>query len=102
MLCAYLLCAFPSFARTIYSRCFNSLRVLALNSCGIKSWASIQLLEQHLPAVEELYLANNSLADLPRENAEREYMDATGAEATPEVLGKDHFIWFCKNPSFLT
>jgi len=58
--------------------CFNRLRVLALNFCGIKSWASVQRLEVHLPNVEELYLEGNSLPDLPRANAEQIYQDATG------------------------
>ena len=59
--------------------------MLALNSCGISSWRSVQLLEPHLPQIDELYLANNKLADLPRVHAEREYQDATGT-ATAELL----------------
>jgi Leucine-rich repeat (LRR) protein len=45
--------------------CFTRLRVLALNSCDIKSWGSVQLLEPFLDLLEELYLKGNALSDLP-------------------------------------
>lgn len=57
---------------------FHGIRVLALNACNIRSWASMQLLEPLLPVIEELYLSNNSLMDLPRAEAEAEYAAATG------------------------
>ena len=71
-----------------HSDCFARLRVLALNSCGVASWAAVQLLSPHLPAVEELYLAGNSLPDLPRLKAEKEYQDATGAEESVLQTGQ--------------
>ena len=70
-----------------FSGCFANLKVLALNSCGIKSWASVQFLEPFLPCLEELYLASNSLSDLPREQAEREYRDATGDTSSVVLTG---------------
>jgi len=73
---------------SIHSDCFARLRVLALNSCGVKSWAAVQLLSPHLPYVEGLYLAGDTLPDLPRLKAEQEYRDATGAEETALVEGK--------------
>lgn len=39
--------------------------MLALNGCNLNSWSAIQSLERFLPAIEELYLANNDLSDLP-------------------------------------
>lgn len=72
--------------------------MLALNSCGVKSWAAVQLLSPHLPYVEELYLAGNTLPDLPRLRAEQEYRDATGAEETALVEGKlilSNFVLNC-------
>lgn len=63
-----------------HSNCFANLKVLALNGCNIKSWAQIQLLEPLLPNLEELYLANNQLPDLPRDDAEQTYRDATGVQ----------------------
>lgn len=72
----------------IYSGCFSQLRVLALNSCDIKSWASVQLLEPHLPALAELYLSSNKLPDLPRAKAEKAYQDATGSAPSDLIIGK--------------
>lgn len=43
------------------SGCFQQLRGLVLNSCKILTWQSLQLLEPHLPQLEELYLACNPL-----------------------------------------
>ena len=73
---------------TLSSSCFANLRVLALNSCAIASWASVQLLEPFLPSVQELYLENNRLPDLPRVQAEKEYHDATGLTSVTIVTGK--------------
>ena len=67
---------------------FLNLKILALNSCGIKSWVEIQLLEPVLPCLEELYMANNKLADLPRLIAQKEYEDATGVITDQRVVGK--------------
>ena len=58
--------------------CFQNVKALALNSCNISSWSSIQSLESRLPSLEELYLSSNSLSDLPRAQAEAAYADATG------------------------
>lgn len=66
---------------------FAHLRVLALSSCNIRSWAQLQLLEPLLPAIEELYLANNQLTDLPRREAELAYEAATGNVSEPVDLG---------------
>lgn len=63
---------------------FKSLKVLALNNCNIKSWKEIQLLEPYFPSLEELYLDNNSLIDLPRDLAEQEYRNAIGEEEIKE------------------
>lgn len=46
------------------SGCFQSLRVLALNGCGLRSWREVLLLERYLPNIEELYLAANDFSDL--------------------------------------
>jgi len=75
---------------------FSNLKILALNSCGIKSWMEMQLLEPFLPTIEELYVANNKLADLPRLIAQKEYEDATGVlTATDQgVVGK-HCTYNC-------
>ena len=75
---------------SLLSDCFARLRVLALNSCGIKSWSGVQLLSPHLPVIEELYLASNSLPDLPRLKAEKEYQDATGSAEGPLLTGTRH------------
>lgn len=48
----------------------------------------MQLLSAHLPGVEELYLAGNSMPDLPRLRAEKEYRDATGAEECALLEGE--------------
>lgn len=45
--------------------CFGNLKVLALNSCNITAFATVQLLEEFLPKIEELYLACNLLSDCP-------------------------------------
>eukprot|EP01038_Epipyxis_sp_PR26KG_P017453 gene17453-24143_t len=66
---------------------FPNLRVLALHSCNIKSWSSIQLLEPFLPVIEELCLANNLFPDLPRVDAELEYQAATGLNSEPMIQG---------------
>ena len=73
------------------SGCFSNLRVLALNSCGITSWASVQLLEPHLPIIEELFLAGNALTDLPRLKAEQNYQDATGAMPSALLKGMQKY-----------
>jgi Leucine-rich repeat (LRR) protein len=61
-------------------RSLNALRLLALNACGISSWAEVQLLEPWLPSLEELYLSENSLTDLPRLHDEAARLAAIGAE----------------------
>jgi hypothetical protein len=61
--------------------------VLALNACGIRSWAAVQRLEPHLPCVTELYLAGNALPDLPRLRAEQAYQDATGSAPSMLLTG---------------
>lgn len=43
---------------------FPALRVLILNHCGIDSWLTVQYLEACLPALQELGLARNDLADV--------------------------------------
>jgi len=68
----------PEIIAELPSLCFRGLRVLALNACNISSWGSIQSLEPFMPVIEELYLSNNSLVDLPRADAEAEYAAATG------------------------
>ena len=44
---------------------FANIRTLAINSCGITSWSDIQALETFLPNIEELYIAYNTLGDVP-------------------------------------
>lgn len=78
------------------SDCFAHLRVLALNACGIKSWAAVQLLSAHLPVTEELYLARNSLPDLPRLKAEKEYQDATGSAESVLLTGMTMLFFYPK------
>lgn len=56
----------PSVLAVVPATCFDSLRVLALNGCGLRSWKEVVLLESRLPKVEELYLAANNFADLAR------------------------------------
>lgn len=46
------------------SGCFDALRVLALNYCGLNSWGEVLLLESRLPCLEELYLAANNFSDI--------------------------------------
>ena len=72
----------------LFSGCFAHLKVLALNACGIKSWVSVQLLDPFLPCLEELYLANNSLSDLPRDIADQAYRDATGSTSSVVLAGR--------------
>ncbi len=60
----------PSVTAALPNLCFEGLRTLALNACGITSWSSIQLLGPLLPCLEELYLSANCLSDLPQ--AEKE------------------------------
>jgi predicted DNA-binding protein len=50
----------------------DNLRVLALNACTIQSWKVFERINHFLPNLEELYLANNDLSDLPlpEENTE--------------------------------
>lgn len=38
---------------------------MALNSCNIKSWETIDVLETFLLSIEELYIASNDLNDIP-------------------------------------
>jgi Leucine-rich repeat (LRR) protein len=45
--------------------CLAGLEVLALNGCGIRSWTTLQHLHNFLPNLQELYLSNNDLSDLP-------------------------------------
>jgi len=71
----------PSIINILPLQCFSGLRVLALNGCKIQSWSSFQLLEPFLSNIEELYLAGNSLIDLPRAIAEAEYEAATGMKS---------------------
>jgi hypothetical protein len=37
------------------------LKAVVLNSCKLSTWRTLQLLEPHLPQLEELYLACNPL-----------------------------------------
>lgn len=71
----------PEIVALLPPLCFQGLRVLALNACNISSWAAVQSLEPLLPAIEELYLSSNSLADLPRANADAAYAAATGIDS---------------------
>lgn len=73
------------------STCFMNLQVLALNGCNLKSWAEIQTLEIFLPQLQELYIANNQLPDLPRDDADQMFRDATGRECEPQI-GKSIFM----------
>mmetsp|Transcript_3249 Transcript_3249/g.5056 ORF Transcript_3249/g.5056 Transcript_3249/m.5056 type:complete len:558 (-) Transcript_3249:81-1754(-) len=50
----------PNFPRS----CFDRLTTLALNFCGITSFATVACLERVLPSIEELYVAANDLSDL--------------------------------------
>lgn len=43
---------------------FPVLRCLVINSCGLQSWQQIQILEAHMPMLEELYAADNNFSDL--------------------------------------
>jgi hypothetical protein len=56
--------------RVFPERCFESLRVLALNGCSLRSWNEVVQLETCLPNVEELYLAANNLSDVGISGAE--------------------------------
>jgi Leucine-rich repeat (LRR) protein len=53
-----------------------------LNATGISSWSSVQLLEQYLPAIEELYLTDNDLWDMPYIDVESMNNDVNGAVST--------------------
>ena len=52
----------------LYSRLdtdhFKNLRVLALNQCGLTSWAEVLLLSKCFSGLEELYLNCNDLSDI--------------------------------------
>jgi hypothetical protein len=37
---------------------------VALNHCGISSWADVARLAKHMPVVEELYLAANNFSEM--------------------------------------
>jgi hypothetical protein len=60
------------------SESLRGLKVLALNSCDIKSWNSIQLLEPFLTSIEELYLALNDFSELPRTDNDSEMKLVSG------------------------
>jgi Leucine-rich repeat (LRR) protein len=68
---------------SLSSQSFKALRVLALNSCGLQSWAGIQLLDAFMPSLQELYLADNDLSDLPRERMNVEHARAAGLPPPP-------------------
>ena len=61
----------------VYRGSFANLRVIALNGCGIKSWAEVLLLEACLPQLQELYLAANDLSDI-------QAVAATEADRSPQ------------------
>ncbi len=67
------------------ANCFANLQVLALNGCNIRSWQQVQMLEPLLPELQELYLANNNLPDLPRDEADQLFRDATGKDSEPQL-----------------
>ena len=74
--------------------CFSHLRVLALNSCGLRGWAEVQLLDDFVPALEELYLSGNPLADLPRRQAALQTEAATGQPpSTDSVAGNRQLLF---------
>ena len=76
----------PSVVEGLAPRSFSSLRVLALNGCGIKSWQSFSLLLPFLSNIEELYLSSNLLDDLPV------YLSADESEESqPDREGDDVF-----------
>jgi tubulin-specific chaperone E len=52
-------------AQSLPPACFQSLKVVALNGCGLKSWKEVVSLQNLVPGLEELYLSRNTLADLP-------------------------------------
>lgn len=56
----------PSVCREWPMDCFQNIRVLALNACGITSWLQVCLLSKYATNVEELYLTSNDLSDLQR------------------------------------
>lgn len=41
------------------------LKRLAMNATGARGWAGVALLDQLFPQLEELYLAENDMRDLP-------------------------------------
>ena len=61
----------------------SNLRMLALNSCGINGWDTLQRLEPFLGSLQELYVAHSIFPDLPRAHAEALYEAATGIASTP-------------------
>lgn len=46
--------------------------MLALNGCGLKSWAEVVLLEPFLPQLQELYLAANDFSGISTEPSDLE------------------------------
>jgi hypothetical protein len=70
-------------ASTLPSGCFSHLQVLALNNCNLTKWAQLQLLEPHLPIIQELYVANNRFSDLPIDNGD----GSTDSSAVSVVQG---------------
>ena len=59
----------------------QGLRILALNSCDIQSWNSIELLKPLLSSIEELYLAANNLSDIPNPEP-----DTNNHDTPPETV----------------
>lgn len=47
-----------------FTNAFTNIKILNLNSCGIQSFATIKILSQALPNLEELCLAHNNLSDM--------------------------------------
>jgi tubulin-specific chaperone E len=66
---------------TIPSDSMRGLKIVALNSCNIKSWTSLQLLGPFLPSIEELYLALNDFSDLPKPEELSELIEHTSETA---------------------
>lgn len=81
--------------QSINTSALANLRILALSSCNIRSWSQVQLLEPLLCVIEELYLANNQLTDLPRREAELAYEAATGNVSELVDIGKDYPYCIC-------
>ncbi|CAN0495395.1 unnamed protein product, partial [Phaeothamnion confervicola] len=55
----------------------GSLRVLAVNSCGLRSWRQLSAFGAAAPLLEEVYAANNDLSDV---------LAATGRKSNAEAL----------------